>query len=183
MKSPHIVFLSLSHALNLISFMSSQNYSEVHPVRAVALCQDTNCTLSPRLAHTLWNRTCSERSPPLTVRSNSKKPDHGETTVGAHPDVAAPHRPVFDGAGSHRVDIGVLVGNRSINGTDGDEAPGRTSAPWPRSRWRSAPRSAVLCLLSDPHPDSRSSSGRRILRKATSLGELALIDVCWSFEA
>src|SRR5262249_36397543 len=37
-------------------------------------CQDTNCTPWPRLAHTLWNRTCSERSPPLTVRSNSKKP-------------------------------------------------------------------------------------------------------------
>src|SRR5262245_29891949 len=37
-------------------------------------CQDTNCTPWPRLAHTLWNRACSERSPPLKVRSNSTKP-------------------------------------------------------------------------------------------------------------
>jgi len=37
-------------------------------------CQDTNCMPWPRLAHRLWNRTCSERASPLTVRSNSKKP-------------------------------------------------------------------------------------------------------------
>src|SRR5437899_10501647 len=28
-------------------------------------CQDTNCTPWPRLAHRLWNRTCSERASPL----------------------------------------------------------------------------------------------------------------------
>lgn len=37
-------------------------------------CQDTNCTLWPSLTHTVWNRSCSERSSPPTLTSKSVVP-------------------------------------------------------------------------------------------------------------
>src|SRR5690242_16599726 len=81
-------------------------------------CQETNCISSPRLAQAMKSNLLREVRAPHGGPELEVASDGGETTVGAHPDVAAPHRPVLDRARSHRLNIGTLVGYRSVHGAD-----------------------------------------------------------------